>query len=331
VHGWSVGRWLVAWLAASAAPALAQDARIHVEAADNGCPDAALLEQALAPLIGDDRAVDQGAGGARAAVSDWGDRYRVEVGAVAREFDDPARDCRERARVAAVFIALNRKQEQAAPKPPAPEPPPKPQPKPDESKAEQEPEAEPLLEPAAPTAFEDRADIVHYGMQVFGAAAYAPDPSKLAPGGGAGAWLTAGDFRFELSAGALAPTDIDLQTQSGVNGAVALLRLPLSASASYLLRAGAFRFGPALGIALDVLRLHGKNLPDPQTAMRINPGGLAALDAHARLGREWLALLRLSLSAFPRAYELAVDRADKLGSTPRLWLGATLGIEYQFR
>lgn len=293
----------------------------------DGCPDTALLEQALAPLIGGEAAGEAGSG--HASVRDLGERYRVEVGAVAREFDDPARDCRERARVAAVFIALNRKEARAAPKPPAAEPKPKPEPKPDEPAAE--PEPEPLLEPPAPTAFEDRTDIVHYGMQLFGAAAYAPDPSKLAPGGGAGAWLTAGDFRFELSAGALAPADIDLQTQSSVNGAVALLRLPLSLSASYLLRAGAFRFGPALGLALDVLRMHGKNLPDPQTELRVNPGGLAALDAHARLGREWLALLRLSLSAFPRAYDLAVDRAGKLGSTPRLWLGATLGIEYQFR
>lgn len=315
---WSVGRWLALWLVASAAPVRAQVMQVE----GDGCPDSAMLEQALAPLIGGDA---DSAGGARASVRDLGERYRVEVGAVAREFDDSARDCRERARVAAVFIALNRKQAQAAPKPP---PKPQPQAKPDD---DAEPEPEPELEPPAPTPFEDRADVVHYGIQFFGAAAYAPDPSKVAPGGGAGAWLTTGAFRFELSAGVLAPTDIDLQAQSNVNGAVALLRLPVSASASYLLRAGAFRFGPALGIALDVLSLRGKNLPDPQTALRLNPGGLAALDAHARLGREWLALLRLSLSAFPRAYDLAVDRAGKLGATPHLWLGATLGIEYQFR
>jgi hypothetical protein len=309
---------------------------MHLDIEGDGCPDAALVEQALVPLIGGDAEISADSGGTvRASVRDLGERYRVEVGAVAREFDDSAHDCRERARVAAVFITLNRKEAQAAPKPPAPSPQPaRPQPK-TEPKPEAEPdddgEPEPELEPPAPTPFEDRADVVHYGIQLFGAAAFAPDPSKLAPGGGGGSWLTTGAFRFEVSAGVLAPADIDLRSRSSVSGSVSLLRVPASASASYLLRAGAFRFGPALGLALDVLQMSGKDLPDPQRALRVNPGGLVALDAHARLGREWLGLLRLSLSAFPRAYDLAVDRAGKLGSTPRLWLGATLGFEYQIR
>ena len=264
--------------------------------------------------------VDQDARVSRATVTDLGERYRVEIGDVQREFEDGAHDCVERARVAAVFIALNRKESQAAPPQAAPElPPPPPAPQ-----RPSEPEPEPPL-PA------DDPSIAHYGVHLFGAAGFAPEPSAMAPGGGAGVWLSAGALRFELSSGVLAATSIDLSARSGVDGSVALVRLPSTLSASYLLRAGRLQLGPTLGFAFDLLRLHGTRVPDAQTALRANAGALAAIDAHLRLSPVWLVLMRVSLSAFPRVYDLELDPAGTLGHTPRLWLGATLGIEWQFR
>jgi hypothetical protein len=315
---WSVGQLACAWLVASAVPARAQGADLRVSVADGACPDADLLARALAPVLGDARlAFDAGAPEQAAAaaarshaqVTDLGDRYRVAIDGVEREIEDPARDCLERARVAAVFIALNRHEAPSpAPTPPAREP-----------------------APAKESAPADEPERTRFGVQLFGAGAYAPETSGGAPGGGAGMWLADGAWRLELSTGVLAATSVDLKAAHGVSGAVALTRVPSTLSASYLLRAGLFRFGPTLGFALDMLRLHGMRVPEPQTALRANPGALAALDAHARLGATWLALLRFSLSAFPRAYALAVDEAGQLGRTPRLWLAATLGIEWEFR
>jgi hypothetical protein len=65
-----------------------------------GCPDAAAVRRLLAELVSAGEAR-----GATVSIQDQGPRYRIAVGATATTLDDPARDCRKRARQAAVVAA----------------------------------------------------------------------------------------------------------------------------------------------------------------------------------------------------------------------------------
>ena len=286
-----------------------------------------MLEQALAPLVGGDAQHPRAAAArARASVRDLGERYRVEVGAVAREFDDSARDCRERARVAAVFIALNRKKAQAAPRPPNPRRSRAEAAAPNRSEAGRRRAGTGARADRPPTPFEGsrrrralRHAVVRRGRVRAGAEQARARRRRS---------RVAARRRTSASSSAPArsrrPTSICNAERRERRGRAAA-RCRRALSASYLLRAGRVSLRARARLRARRAAPARQDLPDPQTALRLNPGGLAALDAHARLGSAWLALLRLSLSAFPRAYDLAVDRPGSWAD-PRLWLGATLGI-----
>lgn len=299
-------------LSGVAAP-LARADEVRVQVARDACPSAPLLEQRLAPLLpGVTLAFgvpSQPSPGARSAsVNDLGERYTIEIAGLSRELEDPARDCVERARVAAVFIALNL----AAKAAPAPAPVP-----PDEPA----PQTEPASEPEA-------ASRLQLGLRLFGDGAYATALEHGALGGDAGAWLGHGALRFALTVGVLSPARVSLAPEPS---AVSLLRIPVLASAEYVLRFGPVELGPALGIALDVLRLRGLSLERAQTALRLNPGLLLAADAGLRVSSALLVRLRAHATGFARAYDLRVEPLGPLGRTPRLWLGTSLGLDWQLR
>jgi hypothetical protein len=286
---------------------------VQVQLAADACPSPALLRQKLQPLLGEDAtlaidaAPEDRVGAVQASLRDLGDRYALEVEGLSREVGDRARDCIERARVAAVFIALNvNPPPEAAPSPP--------------DAAEAEP-----VEPRP----EDGEQAMRWGVRFSGEAAYAAAIDAGAFGAGAGVWLGLGTLRLEAGAGALSPAQVQLDARADIRGSVGVMRIPLTASASYLLRAGPLAFGPALGLALDLLRLRGEGLERPQTELRVNPGAFAAADAHMRLTPALSTALRVALSAFPRAYDLSVDPEGRLARTPRLWLSASLGLAWQ--
>ncbi len=292
---------------------------MRVYVAGDACPSAALLRQQLAPLLprdvgltfegGDPKELAQG----QARVRDRGDAYAVYTRDLTREVDDTLRDCLERARVAAVFIALNVKPALT----PAPEPEPEREPEP-------EPEPEPEAEP------EPESDRLRIGLMLFGGAAYAGEIERIAPGGGAGVWVAHGGWRFVLSAGVLAPAELELApSETLTGGTVDLMRMPFNLTAGYALRAGPIDVGPALGLAFDLLRIEGVGVEAPRTELRANTGFFAAGDLQVRLLPQLIGILRVGLSWFPRAYDLSVDRAGRLGRTPRLWLSATAGLGWQ--
>ena len=261
------------------------------------CPSAKLLRDQLAALLpaATRLAVNTDASPSSAiaaSLRDHGIAYSVTADGVDREIDDPARDCAERARVGAVFIALN---------------------------------VQPKLAQAA-----EREDDDNGGLQVelelFAAAAYSAEIDRMAPGGGAGVWLALEAWRFAFHAAVLAPADVGLEAAPGVSGDVALLRVPLVWSAAYLFEADALELGPALGLELDVLRMRGQGVERPETELRVNPGAAVGAVVRAPLGSALSAMFRLSLSGFPRAYRLKVDPSGQLGGTPRWWFGATLGV-----
>jgi len=321
--GWVERRalaWLasLAWLACSAAVARADEVRVQVEA--DACPSAALLEQKLAPLLpgvtlafaapSSSPSSSPPSPAQSVSVSDLGERYAIEVAGLSREVQDPARDCVERARVAAVFIALNLAQK--------PEPEPAPQPAPP---AESAPPPEPTDEPQEPPGLQ-------LGLRVFGDGAYALAPERGALGGGLGAWLGHGAWRVALDVGVLSPVRVSF---APADGAVSVLRLPVVASAGFRLRVGRLELGPSVGLALDVLHLRGVEVLRPQSQLRFDPGLSVAAEAGLRLAPALVVGLRVHAEALARAYALRVDPLGPLAHTPRLWLGASLGLDWQLR
>src|SRR5205814_3430832 len=101
----------------TAAGEAAPGSGLVVEAAGQ-CPERAAVMAALQPVLGDE-ALRSTRGLSR--VSDLGDRFEVVALGQTRQYADPNRDCAERARVAAVFIALTVMPPMfAMPSPPAP-------------------------------------------------------------------------------------------------------------------------------------------------------------------------------------------------------------------
>ena len=83
-------------LVAAGAPSLTVDVT-------GKCPSVEAVAVALGSAVGSD--TKPGAGGVP-KVTNLGDRFSVSAFGQAREYPDPGRDCDERARAAAVFIAL---------------------------------------------------------------------------------------------------------------------------------------------------------------------------------------------------------------------------------
>jgi hypothetical protein len=299
------------WARAGAVHAQA-DEQVHVEVAEGACPDATQLEQALQPLLEQGVTLVFEATASttrRASVVDSGDQYAIEIDRERRAVEDARRDCVERARVAAVFIALNMQAPPAKPEPP-PEPEPEPEP--------EEPEAPPL-----PPGL---------GVSLFALGEHSTDAARTTFGGGASIFYVHAPFRFELGAGVLAPIELELDPRDDIRGRARLLRVPLALTASYLLRLSSFELGPTLGLAIDVLHIEGEGegIERPQTGIRLSPGLLAGADLHLWISRYVGLLLRLQMRAFPMVYRFEVEPAGRLGEAPRLWLSGQLGAEARF-
>jgi hypothetical protein len=283
---------------------------LQVEAADAACPDAGQLEQALRPVLEQDVALVFEASPSttwRARVSDDGAVYAIEIDGERREIEDARRDCEERARVAAVFIALNIQATKSEPaKPVAPDP----------EAAPEEPEP-----PPPPPGF---------GASLQALGEHATDAERTAFGAGASIFYALAPFRFELSAAVLAPIELRLTPRDDVRGRVDLVRIPLALTTSYLVRIGDFELGPLLGLALDVLHMKGQGVERPQTELRLSPGVALGAAAHLWLSPRIGLVFQAQMRAFPRAYRLTVEPAGALGRTPGIWVGAQLGAQARF-
>lgn len=266
----------------------------------------------LEPLIGHERTLARdppadSTPSAIATVRDLGQRYAIEVSAVVSEQTDTARDCVERARVAAVFIAMN-----VRTPPPAHAR--------DETPARREPAPSPV--PAAPT-----APSWQLALGAFASLAYAPS-AQLAGGGGLELWLTRAHLQLGLTSGALSASQLAIDPGTGH---VDLLRLPTNVLAGAMWRISRFELGAALGLALDLLRAQGRALARSESGWRANVGGVLALQSRLLLTHRWSLSALVNGSFFPRSYQLQVAPAARSADTPRFWLAAQLGVLFRLR
>ena len=275
----------------------------------SGCPTreavAAALSPALAyirpnldPLPSDFRLVD------------LGDAFEVTVGRQVQRYADAARDCTERARVAAVFVAL-------AMNPPLLEPPRPPTPPP----AIQQQQPPPAPEP-------ERSWLsVGVAARVDGAVGGGSDATSGATvGGELDVAIGKGSFGIEASAGVVTSTQNMIDSVQ-----VTQQRFPCSLSATFRRRASAhLETGADLGVALTPFTLHGQGLDTTLPVTRFDAGARLALEL--RVARPGLApFANLHVEYFPRTYEIAVAPLGNIGTTAPLQIGLSLGVAFEAR
>ena len=300
------GLALASLLAAAAlAPEPARDAAslppVAVEA-DGACPTSDAVRAALLPVVAATPAAAQPA----PRVSDLGPRFAVVAAGQTGMFVDAERDCVERARVAAVFIAL-------ALNPPVP------------------PARPPVVtvEPPLPP------PVVSAHGRWFSAALLARFDGAEAGSGGDmdGTWggelrgaLGHGVLGVAATAGMLAPT-----TSTFGSVTVRQQRFPLSVTLALQRDLPArFRLGGDVGVALVPFTLEGQGLETVAPATRVDVGGRLSVEVRfPPLGGELTPVLGLHAEYFPRPYALVVDPLGDVGTSSSLWLGTSLGLAFE--
>jgi hypothetical protein len=276
---------------------------------DATCPSRKLVVSELSPLLRG-YALNDDSAELLAEVEDLGESYRVSVAGASREVHDPARRCLERARVVAVFLALNLPASEPTAVPAlAIEPP------------ELDAEVKPALE--APPARAARA----FELRPFASADSAWGAHVASIGVGLGASLRLGSMTITLLGAATTPTSP--YQPSGAPPRFELRRWPFAALIGGEASFGMLGLGAEVGPALDVLGFVGKVVPNPDRALRINPGLRLNAVLRVRASRHLAAELLPVVSWFPRTYLVRVEPSQLLAETPRFWLGVALGLNYE--
>jgi hypothetical protein len=257
-------------------------------------------------------------------VTDLGDRYVVTAGERSKTYPDPGRDCLERARVAATFIALVlAPDEAAASSAPAPSVPPRPPP-PVAVTPPPRPALPPSRHPWLPWL---RAD-------ARGALELATAEGQVAPGAAlrvaAGRGILGGHAVCEWLAGV--PTNLTGGAGAGAAqapGSVLLERFPCAVGPTLRLFPVHERLelDVDVGLAVGVLRASGRGFAMSYGATRPETGVRLAVDG------TWLAhaggfapVVGLEVTYYPSVYDLDVMPRGVVAETPHLWAGFTGGV-----
>ena len=274
-----------------------------VEAAGQ-CPEREAVMAALRPVLGDE-AMRSTSGLSR--VSDLGDRFEVVALGQTRQYADPARDCAERARVAAVFITLAVNPPMFAMPPPPPPatrivgPPPPPI---------------STARPSGPTVWTSLAAAGRVDGGSGGAS------TDVAAGAELRAAIGHGALGAVATAGLLAP--IESQLSSVV---VHQQRFPCSVSLIGRRALSRMEGSASAGVALVPFTLSADGLATPKSGVRMDVGGRLAFELRFPvLDRRLAPFVDVHAEYFPRPYMIDVDPLGTIGSTGRLWLGATAGL-----
>ena len=273
-------------------------------AVTGACPSAEAVTAALGSALGNE-ATTSVADVPR--VSDQGDRFSVVVRGQTRQFVDAARDCDERARAAAVFIALalNPPVVPAAPAP-----------------VVRDGAAQQVVAPLpAPTPTLERWIAVAAAARLDGGTASANSAAIGFEARAAVGWRWLG---VAATAGVLAPTESQFSSVT-----VRQQRFPLSVALTAQHGIGPrLAVGGAVGAALVPLTLRGEGLDGGSQSTRLDAGVRLAVELRIRATPRLAPFVDVHAEIFPRAYQLDVDPIGTVGSTGRLWLGVSAGLSF---
>ncbi|HVY37587.1 MAG TPA: hypothetical protein VHM31_06615 [Polyangia bacterium] len=276
------------------------------------CPTRDAVAQAVAQALPSALREGAPAGGALPAsvqVTDLGDAFEVAVGRQVQRYADPARDCAERARVAAVFVAL-------ALSPPAALAPPPPPP--------------PVVPPPPPAPPEPRAaDLVRLGLAArFDTAAGGGQNATGGSAIGGEARVSVGRHALavQATAGVMAATETPIQDVR-----VREQRFPCSLAAAFRHTAGAHvALGAAAGVSLTPFTLRGQGLMSPSPGTRLDVGGRLELAARW-VGHALAPFVAAHVEYFPRAYDIDVTPLGAIGKTAPVQVGLSAGVDLSLR
>lgn len=269
--------------------------------AQGDCPSGPAVTAALLPVIGN---VSVPANAAP-RVSDLGDRFEAAAAGQSGLYLDAGRDCAERARVAAVFIAL-------ALNPPT-----------FQSPAGRSPAAP---KPVRHTWFQAAA-----AARLDGASAgNSPPATVLVWGAELGLAAGYGLFGGAVAVGAL-QSSVARFSRFNPTVAVREQRFPFAVALRFqgdLPRR--LRLGAELGAALVVATFKAEDLQMTTSAVRLDVGlrGAIQLRLPVALGH-FAPFVGLHAEYFPKPYKLDVDPIGTVGSSSQFWLGATAGALFE--
>ncbi|HEY5452468.1 MAG TPA: hypothetical protein VIQ54_27115 [Polyangia bacterium] len=262
------------------------------------CPGAEAVTAALRSALGSDAKVGVSE---PPRVSDQGDRFSVAAAGQVQQYADPGRDCEERARAAAVFIALALNPPLAPPGPAptvrdAPAPPP----------------------PPASARWLDLA----VAARADGGPGQAVGPAIGAEIHAAAGWRWLG---VAATAGILAPSE---GTYSSIT--VRQQRFPLSLALTARRDVSQrLAIAGAAGAALVPLTVRATAIDGGPSSTRLDAGIRLAFELRFRATPRLAPFVDLHAEFFPRAYELQVDPLGTIGSTGRFWLGVSAGVAFE--
>jgi len=281
-------------------------ARLQVGAEPGSCPSAELVVGELAPLlpatvlaVGGDAA-----GPNRAWIEDLGGTFRVVLPEAERTFEDEARDCAERARVAAVFAALTLDPPTfgapATPQTPVPEPSPV------------------RRSQTAETALRWDAD---FGVMPAVAPWSAAAGPVVAAAAAARVALGSNGIGASLGATVLGPVTLEYGAHEFrlISGLV-----DASALASYEL--GWARLTGELGPLLSIQWGRGENLPKNRASTRLNGGVRVGATFRFVPARRVGPYVGAAALLWPWPTRVEVEPVGEIGSLPAVWFGATAGL-----
>jgi len=289
-------------IAAAAGLAQAADAELEsLVVGPSACPRPEMVLAELATLLPPERlSARLRALPATPAVEliDLGAPFQVVVGGKVREYRDEAHDCAQRARVAAVFVAMTIDPASIVAPPPAPP-------------APVAAVASPEQPPALPGA--------RFGVgAAIDAGVGSPDPVAQ---GGLDLRLTVGRRPVAFVAGALLLWPVDT-TVGGVR--VHQSRLPIDAGVRLNFAGQRFAAYADLGLCAAVLSETALDLAAANGRTTIELGARGALGFRTGTARfAWFGALHAEL--MPRPAEIYALPQGVAGRTPYVWIGASAG------
>jgi hypothetical protein len=270
---------------------------------------------------------------ASARVEDLGPRYRVRVGGSERVIEDPGRDCGERARVAAIFVALTLF------------------PPPGGAALVAPPATPSATQPTTVRASQATSHPVSRSGTVDAPAPPVAAPAETAPPrtawrgevalaplalftpGGAGSAATvagevrvrAGTRRLGLTLGAQADGDLTLPLTGGSTARLSRNAYDLGAFAAWT--TGQVGLVADLGVALATLTARGQGVGTDATSAGLAVGLRGAAGARYWL-TQWVGIaVDVALVAVPQRIDLvATPVRESLGTAQHVWLGLGLGL-----